>query len=260
MDLLPYLATAASIAFGAFLGVIGNKLIVVKENTNWKWAYYIFGALVLLFGIVEIFREWSLIKQGDLLVILIIVLSIAACILILFATKKLLDVKNIYSIPELDPVINKFTRLGDRNEIKLFGGDLNFLGNSGAEIDNNKQYSELRARQFARVLILCEEPKSADTRLRYGKLFTDIANVELRFYKPDKADLRVRGRLIKVNGVDKLLMYTKVRPGFYQAIETDTANSNGALYNNIWELVWSMAEVPTPAQCEQFIKMYKGGV
>lgn len=209
MDLLPYLTSAASIAFGAFLGFIGNKLIVIKESTNWKWAYYIFGALVLLFGVVEIIREWPSIKNGDLLVILTIVFSIAAGILILFVTKKLLDVKNVYSIPELDPVINKFTRLGDRNEIKLFGGDLNFLGNSGAEINNNTQYSELRTRQFTRVLILCEEPKSADTTLRYGKLLTDIANVELKFYKPDKADLRVRGRLIKVNGVDKLLMYYK---------------------------------------------------
>ncbi|HRO71555.1 MAG TPA: hypothetical protein PK951_14290, partial [Chitinophagaceae bacterium] len=252
-------ATAASIALGAFLGVIGNKLIVVRENNRWKWAYYVFGILVTLFGAVEIIREWNAIKEGRLLSIGIIVFALVAGILVLFSTRKLLDVKNVYSIPELDPVINKFTRLGDRNEIKLFGGDLNFFGNSSAEIDSNKQYSELRARQFAKVLILCEARKSADTRLRYGKLLTDIANVELRFYRPDKADLRVRGRLIKVNGLDKLLMYTKVKPGYYQAIETDTADSNGALYNNIWELVWSMAEAPTQDQCAQFIKLYKGG-
>jgi hypothetical protein len=89
--------------------------------------------------------------------------------------------------------------------------------------------------------------------LRYGKIITEIHNVELRYYQPEKADLRVRGRIIEVNGVNKLLMYTKNKPGSYQAIETDTANSSGALYGNIWDLIWSLAIIPMPEQ----IKSYK---
>ena len=81
-----------------------------------------------------------------------------------------------------------------------------------------------------------------------------MPTAELRFYNPEEADLRVRGRIIKVNGVDKLLVYNKIKSGKYQAIENDTSNSNGALYNGIWELVWSLAKQPTPEQ----IGMYKG--
>ena len=68
-----------------------------------------------------------------------------------------------------------------------------------------------------------------------------MKNVELRFYNPNEADLRIRGRLKTFQGVEKLLIYSKIEPKKYHAIETDTANSNGALYNNIWKLAWSLA-------------------
>jgi hypothetical protein len=55
-----------------------------------------------------------------------------------------------------------------------------------------------------------------------------------------EAESRVRGRIIKVDGVNKLLVFIKIRPGIYQAVETDTGNTSGALYNNIWDLAWSL--------------------
>lgn len=81
-----------------------------------------------------------------------------------------------------------------------------------------------------------------------------MPTTDLRFYKPDRADLKVRGRIIQLQGVDKLLMYSRIESGIYQAIETDTSNSNGALYNNIWQLIWSLADKPTQAQLD----LYKG--
>jgi len=141
----------------------------------------------------------------------------------------------------LDPIINRFTTIADRTEIRLFGGDLNFFGNSEVQMNNNAQYTALRGSTFARISILCEEPQNADTRTRYGKILNELPGIELRFYNPEEADLLIRGRLKKVNGVDKLLIYNKLDTGRYQLILTDTANSSGALYNNIWNLVWSLA-------------------
>lgn len=82
--------------------------------------------------------------------------------------------------------------------------------------------------------------------------------MELRFYEPENADLKVRGRIIQVQGVTKLLMYTKIRSGIYQSLETDTANSNGALYNNIWELAWALALKPMQQELDSYKLLFKG--
>jgi len=100
---------------------------------------------------------------------------------------------------------------------------------------------------------LCESPKGQIEQIRYGKILTDIAGAELKFYNPDIADLRVRGRIIQVDGVNKLLIYKKLKSKTYRAIETNTADSDGALYNNIWQLVWSLADSPTPDE----VALYK---
>ncbi len=169
-----------------------------------------------------------------------------------------MKVKDTYNTPQLDPIVNDFTSSADTSEIKLFGGDLNFLGNSPNEIDKNAQYSHLRSMTFRRVLILCEEPVSLIQMIRYGKILDEVNGSELRFYNPERADLRVRGRIIKVNGSDKLLMYNRIKSGVYKAIETDTANSNGALYGNIWELTWSLASQPTEDTKKRYISLFKG--
>ncbi|MBZ0203273.1 MAG: hypothetical protein K8I03_09695 [Ignavibacteria bacterium] len=150
-------------------------------------------------------------------------------------------IKYIFNIKEIDPVINSFTENSDKQEIKLFGGDLNFFGNGPGEMDLNKQYICLKSLGFNKVLILCSEPQNTTDNIRYGKILNDFKNVEIRYYDPKKADLFIRGRLKTIQGVTKLLIYTKVKKGLYRIIETDTANSNGALYNNIWELAWGLA-------------------
>src|SRR5690606_18030227 len=125
---------------------------------------------------------------------------------------------------ELDPIVNKWTSNADNSEIKLFGGDLSFFGQGPNNMDVNAQYTHLRSLGFNHILILCEDPNDNIKRIRYGKILSDMPTAKLKFYNPDKADMRVRGRIIKVHGVNKLLVYTKVQSGVYQAIETDMAN------------------------------------
>ena len=48
--------------------------------------------------------------------------------------------------------------------------------------------------------------------------------------------------MIRLDGSTKLLMYHKESNlKFIELLNTDTSDSDGALYNNIWELVWELA-------------------
>jgi hypothetical protein len=84
-----------------------------------------------------------------------------------------------------------------------------------------------------------------------------LKGVELKFYNPEIADLRVRGRMKEVQGVMKLLMYTKVEQGKYETIETDVACTKGALYKNIWNLIWSLANELNSTQKDEYVNLYK---
>src|SRR5688572_11434646 len=126
-ELFDILAGVAFIAFGAFFGVIANRLIAVREKSAWKSAYYLLGILLIVFALILLVVKFRVISELGWFAV---IFSIVSGSLIVFATRKLLDVSDVYSIAKLNPIINKFTRLADRTEIKLFGGDLNFFGNS----------------------------------------------------------------------------------------------------------------------------------
>lgn len=224
------------------------------NRSNLRFGFYLLGILSIGSAIYEFQDIYPNFEFQNYLTI--ILLPISGIILLIF-TKQYLDKKNIYSTIELDPIINSFTQAADKDEIKLFGGDLNFLGNNHTEIDNNSQYKVLKGARFRKILILCEVPGDNSTKIRYGKILHELRGVELKFYNPDDADLRIRGRMKKVQGVEKLMIYTKLESGKYQAIETDTANSNGALYNNIWKLVWSLAIVLSPQQQHDYEELYR---
>jgi hypothetical protein len=250
-----------SIAAGASLGVLRSKIFSEKTEGRLHYIFYFIAGGIFLSGVLfPICYRTEFFSPPDWLSITAMILAISFSIALFIFTKKFMVVKSIYKISDLDPIINKFTSLADKNEIKLFGGDLNFLGNSPAEIDSNIQYTHLRSLSFKKISLLCEEPDNSTKRIRYGKICSEIPNVSIRFYNPEKADLRIRGRIIEVNGSSKLLMYTKAAtPGFYQAIETDTANSNGALYNKIWDLAWSLASEPDHSQIQSYITIFKDG-
>ena len=251
-ELTNIIISFATISLGAFLGALGNKLVTHNSQTNWKWGFYLLSIISLILVFVYPFLADSL-NFGDYFGLSILIIS-SICLFIF--TKRFLDKKSIYKTLELDPIINKFTDLSDHNEIKLFGGDLNFFGNTTSEMDNNNQYNHLKSICFRKLLILCEEPADTLTKIRYGKILHEMRGVELKFYNPDEADLRIRGRLKTLQGAERLLIYSKVDSGLYKTIETDTANSNGALYSNIWRLIWSLAKKPSSERIEEFKSLF----
>ena len=244
-----------AVSLGAFLGALGNKLVTHNSQTNWKWGFYLLSIISFLIGIIYPIIIHKLVFNDYFGIFILLISSISLFVF----TKKFLDRKFIYASSELDPIINNFTSNADHNEIKLFGGDLNFFGNGSSEMDRNSQYNHLKSLSFKKVAILCEFPSDIPTKIRYGKILNEAHGVELRFYNPEEADLRIRGRLKTIQGVEKLLIYTKIDSGKYQTIETDTANSNGALYNNIWKLIWSLATKLDEGQRNEYINLYNGG-
>lgn len=241
------------------MGVLRSKIFAAKTKTGLHYFFYIFSILVFLISLIFLFFFWSDFSQPNIFGIIAFVIAIGSSITLFVFTKKYLQIQDVFHTSELDPIVNKFTCIADKEEIKLFAGDLNFFGHTPAEMDTHPQYTTLRSLQFAKISILCEKPNDNSKKIRYGKMICDMPQTDLRFYKPPKeADLKVRGRMIKVNGVDKLLMYVKTGPKYYQAIETDTSNTSGALYNNIWNLVWSMADEPNSEQIQEFKNLFLG--
>lgn len=249
-DLTLLLSIGISAAIGATLGILRSKIFASKIKTTLHYSFYVISGLLFLSAITAIFISSST-------SVTVIIVSFVASIGLAAATRFLLVVKDTYTSKELDPIVNNWTSSADKNEIKLFGGDLDFFGKEPSLMDSNSQYSHLRSQAFNKVSILCEAPNDSMKKIRYGKILVDMPNSELRFYNPKEADLRVRGRIIKVNGVNKLLVYIKIQSGIYQAVETDTGNSSGALYNNIWELAWSLATKPSDDQLESFRKLFR---
>jgi len=258
------LLAGTSLSVGAILGALRSKIFAIKGQSKLHYFFYGFSGFVLLISIYCVITYWNhffnppTVEKTNWFSISVLIAAIISSVALYFFTKKHLVFKDIYTTKELDPIVNKFTSNADKSEIKLFGGDLSFLGNSPGEIDINDQYTHLRSMAFTKVSILCETPGTQIQRMRYGKILYDMQEIELRFYNPDKADLRVRGRLTKLNGSDRLLMYNKIRSGVYEAIHTDTSSSKGALYNNIWELVWDLARRPNKEEIDSYIGLYMG--
>lgn len=238
----------ASASIGNIFGILRGRIFASKDSSYLHNIFKGFSILLILGSFVVFVIYWEELKntpEDKYFELSVLVSSIILGVILLLTSKKYLFEQNIYKSSELDPKVNTFTEDADKKEIKLFGGDLNFLGEYPPDLDVNNQYIHLRAMRFQKVLILCEFPKSRTQEMRYGKILSDITGAELRFYNPDSADLRVRGRIIQVNGVDRLLIYKKIKSKVYRAIKTDTADSEGALYNNIWQLVWSLAHQPS---------------
>lgn len=253
-DVTQFLVVFTGISLGAFLGIAGNKLVSSNYIPGIKWIFYLLAVTsIIIGGIFSVVFFKYLEILGKISIITLIVTGVALFIF----TYRFLDVKYIFKTKELTPIINNWSSNADRSEIKLFGGDLSFFGNSFSEMNQDQQYVYLRDARFRKILILCEEPKTSETKRRYGKILDELKGTDLRFYEPDKADLQIRGRLKTVNGVSKLLVFLKIGSGRYQTIDTDTANSNGALYNNIWNLTWSLAKAPTDVEKDEYIQAFK---
>lgn len=239
-----------SVAFGAFLAIIRSAIGAKKYRTPLLWIYRLLAGLALLASLASFFNVYN--QEFDVALTLKLFSVFLAGLFLLIATEKFLNKKDVYKSSELDPIVNKFTDDADRTEIKLFGGDLNFFGENLDEIKKNNQYTHLMDKKFKSILILCEKPSNNRQKMRYGKILHDMPYTKFRFYHPELADLKVRGRISQVQGVHKLLIYTKVKSKHYRAIETDTSDSDGQRYLSIWNLVWSLALEPTDSELKEY--------
>ena len=53
----------AAISLGAFLGALGNKLVTYNSKTGWKWGFYIFSILSLIFVFIFPFIKKDLVFE-----------------------------------------------------------------------------------------------------------------------------------------------------------------------------------------------------
>jgi hypothetical protein len=151
--------------------------------------------------------------------------------------------KNYYTVKSLTPKIISFTKDADNDVLRLIGGDFDFFGKTPGDISTNKQFVDLQNRKFFKIEILCKWPTANMVRVRYGKLIKDLgSNVEIRCYDNCSTDLKIRGRIKKdLKGIEKMLIYQKIRDDQYEAIETDYNEEQCQLYLRIWNASWNNA-------------------
>jgi len=260
------LIAGASLCLGAYLTALRAKINSIKVKNTLHWAFYIVSMTVFLTALATLVFCWKDLTLDHetekvnirfLEFIIIIVCMISSILLFLF-TKKNLVGKHQYSIAKLNPIVNSFTKNADKKNIKLLAGDINFFGNSPHEMESNSQYTCLRGENFKNIQILCTSPTTTEEKIRYGKILNDIPQVELKYYRPTHADLNIRGRMKTLNNVPNLLIYNKVSSGVYEAIETNMGNSDGALYNHIWNLIWNLAQDPSDDQIKEYKHLFRG--
>jgi hypothetical protein len=259
------LLAGASISLGAIFGSLRSKIFSSKAKHNLHYYFYGFSSMVMVLSVISSIIYWRALFAPNWFAIVVVVIAISSSIALWVITKKYLiveevtPVKEVFSTDELNPIVNDWTSNADKQEIKLFGGDLNFFGDGPNQMDSNSQYVHLRGLRFRKVLILCEEPGDPSTKIRYGKILYDLESTELRFYKPPAADLKIRGRIIKVQNVSRLLVYEKKGNRLYKPIQTDGGDSSGALYNAIWDLAWDLATPASSEVIERLKKDFRGG-
>lgn len=260
---LKILLAGASLCLGSYLTALRAKITSNKIKNKLHYAFYIVIGLFFASAIISTFYYWNdLFFEKDTFkpnyfALITIAVCIAATVVLFLFTRKNLIGKHQYKTSELDPVVNQFTKNADKDNIRLLAGDINFFGNSPADMEINSQYDCLKKERFREIQILCWRPKNNDEKIRYGKIINDMPQVKIKYYKPPKADLKIRGRLKTLNNVTHLLIYNKIQSGIYEALEIDTANSSGAMYNHLWDLIWNSAEEPSNEELQEYSNLYR---
>lgn len=261
-NVIKVLLAGTMLCLGSYLTALRSKITTHKVKSNLHIAFYLITGAFFISAIFSFCYYWSEIFydtgsfKPNVFAIIVILSCLSACTALFIFTKRNLIGKYQYKTLELDPIVNKFTEKADKDNIRLLAGDINFFGNYPNEMEANAQYSCLKKEGFREIQILCWKPGTNKEKIRYGKLIDDFPQVKLKYYKPLKADLKIRGRLKTFNNVTHLLIYNKVQPGVYEALETDTANSSGAMYNHLWDLIWESAELPTEDQLKEYKELF----
>jgi hypothetical protein len=153
----------------------------VSANTNLK-PFYKSLIMVGCFGVVFFILLWKNQGEIDYSIIVCGLIFLILAIAIYFFTEK----SDLHSRKKIDKKIINFTKLADpKREIKLFGGDLDFLGDiEDNTIFKNKQYQQLKNMDFRKIRILCFEPKNDKDKLRIGCLLdTFNNNIQIKFFE-----------------------------------------------------------------------------
>lgn len=238
---------------------IGASLTALRATKKKIWLhrlFYILPVLVLAGVACILFFPWAEISKPENGVVVIIPISIISSILLIYLTHKSPVAKEHYTTEELNPVVNAFSKSADKDNIKLWAGNLDFFGKTLADIDRHDQYKCLKEESFREIQIICTEPSSYNDKLRYGKIITDLP-AKLKYYEPSSADLKVRGRIKTLNNVIMLLIYRKVDSGIYEAIPLDTAETDGAHYSHLWSLIWGLSQKPTEEELAEYKEIYQ---
>jgi len=256
-DLLKVLLAGSSLAVGAGLTGLRAKLTTTKHKNWLHWVFYAISCLIILASLGALYAYSKEIAGPPInsFAWVIVCIAIISSFFLIVITNKLLVGKHQYKTSELDPVVNKFTRNADKRNIKLLAGDLDFWGSSD-QVDQNAQYVCLRQQKFKEIQILCIRPIANNSKMIYGKILSDFPQAVMRYYKPSQADLNVRGRIKTLNNVPRLLIYRKVADRLYEAVELDTADSDGAHYTLLWNLVWGIADELTPDEVIEYKQLY----
>lgn len=248
---LKLLIAGASLTGGAFLTAVRQRLSASKKKDWLHWIFHFVSGVVILGTIFYAVHSFNRSGSPDWFAIIIMILSVVFSVALSFATHKWLAGKRQFSTDELDPIVNKFSSDSDSDNIRLIAGNLDFFESKG-KMELHPQYARLRELQFQSIDILCKHPISAEDERRYGKILIDFPRARFRFYNPEFADVKIRGRITTLSGVPKLLIYNKIAAGRYQLLELNTAENDGALYSRLWELLWNTAKEPTPAAIAAF--------
>lgn len=252
-NLIKLLLVGGSLTAGAFLAALRAKLASTKQKNLLHLSFYFVSGIVLVGVLIALYLLWI----PNWFAISVMVFATVSSLLLIWGTCKFLAGKHQFTSKELNPVVNAFSKNADKDNIKLLAGSLDFFGRSEVEIDRHPQYVCLKEESFRQIQILCKEPVSSEDKMRYGKIITDFPTVKIRYYKPLSADLKVRGRIKTLNNVTMLLIYSKVMPERYQALEFNTAETDGALYTHLWNLIWDLAEIPTQEQLNEYKNLYR---
>ncbi len=265
-DVLKLLLAGASLTAGAFFTALRAKITSTKYKNWLHTSFYVISAIIIIGAGSVIYSFWSEIfakndempdSKNNWFAVFVIALSITSSLALIWVTYKFLVGTYQYTVDKLNPIVNKFSENADKNNIKLLAGNLDFFGKSIPDIDKHPQYICLRKESFSRIQILCTPPNLNEDKMRYGKIISDLPTVELRYYKPTSADLNVRGRIKTLGGVPMLLIYNKIQSGLYEAIELNTAESQGAHYSSLWSLIWDLADSPTQEQLSEYKDIYQ---
>jgi hypothetical protein len=155
-DISAIFLACATLCTGAFFGVLGSNLVAIRYKSGWICFFYILSVASFLGGIIGLILYYS--KMNNMDYFSIIGLIVSGIVLFIF-TCNILHKKHIYKIPELESIINKWTTISDKSEIRLLGRDLNFFGDTPACMEKNGQYCHLKSLNFSKVNILCEKKK-----------------------------------------------------------------------------------------------------